>query len=126
MREGARLRILTIEDDGPTADAFRNVLADGGHEVHVASDGRTALAELAAWRPDVIVLDLLLPSLSGHTLLRYLRQLPEYRGIPVVIVSGALPALGRLDGANAVLRKPFDLRELLALVERLRPASRPN
>ncbi len=124
MREG--LRILTIEDDAATADAFRAVLADGGHEVRVASDGRKALAELAAWRPDVIVLDLLLPSVSGHTLLRYLRQLPEYRRIPVVIVSGALPTLQRLDGANAVLHKPFDLRELLALVERLRPSTRQN
>lgn len=120
------MRILTIEDDAATAAAFRDALADGGHEVRVASDGRKALADLAVWRPDVIVLDLLLPSLSGHTLLRYLRELPEYRRIPVVVVSGALPALRQLDGANAVLRKPFDLRELVRLVERLRPLARQN
>ncbi|MDE3111761.1 MAG: response regulator [Chloroflexota bacterium] len=124
MTEG--LRILTIEDDAPTAAAFRDALAESGHEVRIASDGRKALAELAGWRPDVIVLDLLLPAVSGHTLLRYLRELPEYRQIPVVVVSGALPTLQQLDGANAVLRKPFDIRELLTLVERLRPRTRPN
>jgi two-component system response regulator MprA len=114
------LRILAVEDDGDTAALVRAVLEEDGHDVRVAADGRKALAELAGWRPDLIILDLLLPALSGHALLRYLRELPEYRQVPVLVMSGALTTLQPLDGASAVLRKPFELGELMTLVGGIR------
>jgi two-component system response regulator MprA len=115
-----RSRILLVEDDHETASAVRAALEDGGHDVRVASDGRKALAELAAWPPDMVVLDLLLPTMSGHALLGYLRALPEYRQVPVLILSAALPTLQRLDRASAVLPKPFDLAELVRLIAGMR------
>lgn len=118
MLEG--LRILAVEDDPDTAEVVRAVLQDEGHEVRVALDGRKALAELAGWQPDVVILDLLLPALSGHALLRYLRELPEYRQVPVVIMSGALPTLAKLDAATSVLGKPFELTQLVTMVGELR------
>ncbi|MGH2379537.1 MAG: response regulator [Candidatus Limnocylindria bacterium] len=114
------LRILAVEDDDPTAELVRAVLEGDGHEVRIASDGRKALAELAGWRPDIVILDLLLPALSGHALLRYLRDLPEYRQVPVLVMSAALPTLQEVDGATAVLAKPFELPELLTLIAGLR------
>ena len=118
------MRILAIEDDAATADAFRAVLEDDGHEVRVAGDGRKALAELASFQPDVVILDLMLPALSGHALLRYLRELPEYRRIPILVVSGAVPTLQRLDDVQGVLRKPFELTELLSLIGQVRASVR--
>lgn len=115
-----RSRILLVEDDHETATAVRAALEEGGNDVRVASDGRKALAELAAWPPDMVILDLLLPAMSGHALLRYLRDLPEYRQVPVLIMSAALPTLQRLDGASAVLPKPFDLAELVRLIAAMR------
>lgn len=114
------LRILAVEDDPDTAEAVRAVLQDAGHEVRVALDGRKALAELAGWQPDVVILDLLLPALSGHALLRYLRELPEYRQVPVLVMSGALPTLSELDEATSVLAKPFELAQLIDIVGGLR------
>lgn len=124
MLEG--LRILAVEDDAETAESVRSILEEDGHEVRIASDGRKALAELAGWRPDLIVLDLLMPALSGHALLRYLRQLPEYRQVPVLVMSGALASLQPLDGVSAVLRKPFDVGDLVALVTRMRGSMMPR
>lgn len=116
----ARCRILLVEDDADTASAVRAALEEDGHELRVATDGRKALAELAAWPPDLVILDLLLPAMSGHALLRYLRDLPEYRQVPVLIASAALPTLQRLDGASAVLPKPFELTKLVALIAEMR------
>lgn len=124
MLEG--LRILAIEDDVETAESVRSILEEDGHEVHIAADGRKALAELAGWRPDLIILDLLLPALSGHALLRYLRELPEYRQVPVLVLSGALASYQPFDGASAVLRKPFEVGDLVALVSRLRFSMMPR
>lgn len=118
MLEG--LRILAVEDDPDTAEIVRSVLQDEGHEVRVALDGRKALAELAGWQPDVVILDLLLPALSGHALLQYLRELPEYRQVPVVVMSGALPTLSKVDPATSVLAKPFELAQLISMVGALR------
>lgn len=125
MLEG--LRILAVEDDPDTAEAVRAVLQDEGHEVRIALDGRKALAELAGWQPDVVILDLLMPALSGHALLRYLRDLPEYRQVPVLVMSGALPTLAKVDGATSVLAKPFELAQLIDIIGGLRAtlASRP-
>ena len=118
MLEG--LRILAVEDDPDTAEVVRSVLQEQGHEVRTAADGRKALAELAGWQPDVVILDLLLPALSGHALLRYLRDLPEYRQTPVLVMSGALPTLAKVDGATSVLSKPFELTQLIAMIGSLR------
>lgn len=114
------LRILAVEDDPHTAEIVSTVLEREGHEVRVAIDGRKALAELAGWQPDVVILDLMLPVLSGHALLRYLRELPEYRQVPVLIMSGALPTLSKLDGATSVLAKPFELTQLISMISAVR------
>jgi DNA-binding response OmpR family regulator len=96
-------------------------LREAGHTPIIASDGNTALRETHA-RPDLILLDLGLPDLSGAEVLRRLKRDPETAQIPVVIVSGEpdAAAIVRDSGAGAVtaiLRKPVTLQELCDVVD---------
>jgi CheY-like chemotaxis protein len=111
------LRVLAVEDDESLASFYETWLTDEGHDVAVARDGADALRKLE-WRPDVILLDLMLPVMDGYEFLRRLRADPRGRGIPVLVLSAALPP-GRdaVRGAQAVVRKPFNFDRLLTLID---------
>jgi two-component system, OmpR family, KDP operon response regulator KdpE len=115
-------RVLVIDDDPHLLRALRITLRAAGHDVHTASDGRTALQQAAAVPPDVVVLDLGLPDLDGTEVLAGLR--PWYAG-PVLVLSARADSHDKvraLDaGADDYVTKPFDMSELLA---RLRAALR--
>ena len=110
------LTVLIVEDDSE----LRPLLADGfrrcGTDVLEAGDGQKALDLLrAGLRPDVIVLDVIMPIMDGLTFLAHKRRSRELSGIPVVIVSAT--AEGPIDGVHRVLRKPFELDDLLGTVD---------
>ncbi len=79
--------VLLVEDDDHTRSAMRQALAGQGFEVDEAPHGRAALAWLARNRPDAIVLDLVMPEMDGFELVDELRRRPEWRDIPVVVVT---------------------------------------
>lgn len=114
-------RILIADDDPETCAVLRQVLGDEGYAVETASNGRTALAMLAASPPDLLITDLLMPGLTGWSLFaRVRRQAPT---LPIIIISGSEMG-GRHREASladqaAFLRKPLDLDQLLATVARL-------
>jgi two-component system response regulator MprA len=111
-------RVLLIEDDATIRHVVAEVLADVGFAVREAADGLAALEQLAAWRPDVIVLDLMMPGLDG----RAFRAEQRARGLaaeaPLVVLSASRYAVeaGAELGAAAVVAKPFDLDDLLAAI----------
>ncbi len=115
-----RYRILAVEDDPEIAHLYRSVLAEEGYDVLVACDAREALRLLAA-HPDVVLLDLMLPDTDGYSVLRRIRERPDLKGVPVIVVSASLPP-GRLriDGAQAVVRKPFEFQRLIRAIEGVR------
>jgi CheY-like chemotaxis protein len=86
-----------------------------GHAVRTVSDGRQALEALRSQRPDVILLDIILPDLNGLEVLAQVQP----TGIPVVTITGSLmPAAEmRQKGARGVLRKPFSMRQLRHAIE---------
>ena len=100
---------------------FDRALSMAGYEVRVATDGAVALEVLDAWRPDVILLDLVMPILDGWGFLQGRLANALFMDIPVVVLSG-LPddccAVGNLV-VDAVMPKPFDLLEMLTVVRRL-------
>lgn len=107
--------ILIIDDDIQISDMLREVLGRAGYGVLRAFSGTEALMLLERERPDLILLDLMLPGLSGEEVL------PRIAGIPVIVVSAKVDVEDKvkllLGGAADYLTKPFSIRELLARIE---------
>jgi CheY-like chemotaxis protein len=106
-------------------DAVAECLAAEGYGVHALSGGADALEWLRRERPALVLLDLVMPAMSGSELLGRLRADPALDGVPVVLMTAAIPSPGDPPLApDRILRKPFDLEDLLATVARFCPAPR--
>jgi two-component system, OmpR family, alkaline phosphatase synthesis response regulator PhoP len=118
---GGVQRILIVEDNPDLAFGLRNNLEIEGYEISLAEDGLKGLEEARAVRPDLIILDLMMPGLDGYRVLRALRD--EGNQTPVLILSArgeeADKVRGFRMGADDFVTKPFSLLELLARVEAL-------
>ena len=113
--EGAGQTVLVIDDDDSVRAVLVETLKGAGYSVVEAADGHEGLAKLDAVRPDVAVVDFLMPGMNGDEVGRRLqRTMPK---LPILFVSGYYDTLA-LDGISgaAVLRKPFDDRTLLNAV----------
>src|ERR1041384_717679 len=112
MKEG---RVLVVDDEPMVRETLGQVLTDEGYVVDLAVDGKTALECVQAARPDVILLDLMMPGMNGRQFLQALRDEPVYASVPVMImtaVHGLEVNLATL-GASEVVEKPFNVDELL-------------
>jgi putative two-component system response regulator len=116
--EPSAYRIVVAEDDDGNARLFRQILAAEGHDVRLAADGLEALALVADWRPDLILLDLDMPRLDGYEVCRRLKRGLATRLIPVVIITADDAFDSRLRawelGADDFLGKPLHRVELVA------------
>lgn len=115
--------ILVVDDDPDVLSLTRMTFECEGHEVMAAADGTRAMALAEATPPDAIVLDVMLPDLTGWEILERLRDRPETRWVPVLMLSAlddtASRVRGLRSGADDYLCKPFDPAELAARVGRL-------
>ncbi len=111
-------RILIVDDETAAVIALETLLRREGFELRIASDGETALAECASFRPDLILLDILMPGMDGYEVCRRIKATPETRLTPVVLITGLSDTENRIKGINAgaddFLSKPIDFNELLA------------
>jgi len=116
------VKVLVVDDDATLRSTLAIGLRAAGHEVLVAADGRTALQAVREDHPDVVVLDLGLPDLSGVEVLRRVRA---WSTTPVVVLSARAEATEKVEaldlGADDYVTKPFGMEELLA---RIRAAAR--
>jgi signal transduction histidine kinase len=120
---GVRARVLLVDDDPEILEATGQVLREWGYAVDEARDGQTALSLARNARPDLMLVDLMMPVMDGWTLIQRLREEKVAPGVPVVVFSADRDAREKardLD-ARAALRKPFELEELQDVVERLLP-----
>ena len=110
--------VLVVEDDPWIAWMVADELTDRGCEVRTATDGAEALHELEENRPDVIVLDLMLPTMHGWDFVEQYQQHTGGKRLPIIVVSaaGAVPRSMEKRGVRHYLRKPFDLEELARCV----------
>lgn len=114
-------RILVVDDDEAQAKLVRTLLTQGGEfEAEIASDGAAAISAVEAQRPDLILLDVLMPGLTGYDVLANLRGRPETRDIPILILSGLGGEGDRVRclaaGGDDFLSKPIGRSELLARI----------
>lgn len=118
-----RARVLLVDDDPEILEATGQVLREWGYAVDEARDGATALSLARGARPDLMLVDLMMPVMDGWTLIRRLREEQVASNVPLVVFSAdrdAREKAKKLD-ADAALRKPFELQELQDVVERLLP-----
>ena len=120
MPDGER-RVLVTDDDPSIQGFLAEALADEGYEVRTASNGREALAILREWRPDLILLDLMMPEMDGWAFRVAQRTMPDVSDVPVIVLSATrdLATKARDLEPAQIFSKPFDLEALLGTIERL-------
>ena len=120
-------RILLVEDEKDMAYAVTLQLEAKGYEVITASDGRDGLDKARAQKPDLIILDLMLPKIDGYKVCRMLKFDDRYLKIPVILFTSRAQAsdkkIGKEVGANAYITKPFEPRILMSKIRELLAAS---
>ncbi|GAB4140916.1 MAG: phosphate regulon transcriptional regulator PhoB [Sphingomonadales bacterium] len=121
--------ILLVEDDENIAELVRYNLEREGFEVVVAHDGEEALLATSEREPDLIILDWMLPHLSGIEICRQLRRRDEFATTPIIMLTARSEESDRIrgldTGADDYVVKPFSPRELLARIHALLRRSRP-
>jgi CheY-like chemotaxis protein len=120
---GRPASILIVDDYIDALEAWRLFLRAAGFEVHTAADGLAALDEAVKQKPDLIVMDLELPKMSGLDVARALRQRDDTRDIPLIVATGYSHAQSLTQapdiGVDAVIVKPCDPDRLVAEIKRL-------
>src|SRR6266704_2045926 len=114
-------RVLVVDDDPIVAEVVVDYLRDAGLEPRHAPDGPTALALAEEWRPDLVVLDLMLPGIDGLEVCRRLRKAWDDQAPPVIMLTALGEendrVLGLETGADDYVTKPFSPRELALRVQ---------
>lgn len=111
--------ILVVEDEFDVQQVVADVLRDEGYEVHVCGNGREALEKLSEHRPDAVLMDVMLPLLSGTQVLETLRQTSNLETLPVILMSEVRPRVPETLSWQGFLKKPFRIEQLLAAVARV-------
>jgi CheY-like chemotaxis protein len=127
LPRASQTRVLVVDDNQAIHQLFERYLAPHHYEVIHARSGPEALQLAAEAQPDLITLDVMMPSMDGWQVLRDLAQNPATQHIPVIVCSVLKePELASSLGARAYLKKPVDRLELLATLARLQPAAGPS
>ncbi len=119
----ADTRILVVDDDEQNVELLEAYLTDAGYQVLRALDGASALRQVAEHDPDLVLLDIMMPDISGYEVCKRIRKTPASAAIPVLMVT-ALGALKDIErgieaGTDDFLTKPINRLELLARVRSL-------
>ena len=111
-------RILVVEDNPDLAFGLRNNLEIEGHEVRVAEDGPKGVDAALGWKPDLVILDLMLPGMDGYRVLRTIRDAGFEAPVLMLTARGeeSDKVMGFRNGADDYVTKPFGVLELLARV----------
>jgi CheY-like chemotaxis protein len=108
-------KLLIVDDEVAILEALTDILSVEGYEVATAANGAEGLKRAGEERPDLILLDLMMPVMDGQEMLRRLKESPDLRTIPVVVMSAGRVSKSELQGSR-FLAKPFELDDLLDTV----------
>ena len=114
-------RILVVEDSMTVISKVESFLRKNNHKTYLARDGLTALASVRAFKPQLMLLDLILPQVGGIDVCTMIRRNSAYDVMPIVVVTGMLDETNMTQafeaGANAYVTKPIDYTDLMACIE---------
>ena len=123
-------RILVVDDTFALLDVVRTALQDAGYEVFTCLESRYAVQMAVTHQPDLVMLDVVMPEVSGWEVLAELREYPEFARTPIIVctayVAEAMGRLAELKGPDShlgLLPKPFELDELVEVVESVTSAA---
>ena len=116
-------KILIVDDDPPIVELLKVTLEKSGFKTEVAYDGEEALEKTKSRKPDLILLDIMLPTKDGYSVLDELRASSEFKILPIVIISAKVQevdiSFGLEKGADDYFTKPLDLEKLVLRVQEL-------
>jgi len=116
-------RILVVDDETQLVEMVKMRLEANGYEVLSAYDGQEALDKARAEKPDLMILDLMLPKLDGYKVCRMLKFDEKYKSIPIILFTARVQEsdkeTGSQVGADAYITKPFEPQVLLAKIKEL-------
>ena len=116
-------RVLVVDDDSATVKLITDALTDAGLVASWAPDGEACLRALATEMPDLVVLDVMMPGMSGVEVLRAIRSKSDTRGLPVVMLTARDQyedkLQGWMGGADRYVTKPFNTKELVMAVQQM-------
>ncbi|HEY9635230.1 MAG TPA: response regulator [Coleofasciculaceae cyanobacterium] len=113
-------RILVVDDIEDNLFLLQAILTDEGYEVDIAQNGKSALAKIEAWLPDLVLMDAMMPGMDGYEATRRIRQNKKLPFIPILLITAYENAnipQGLELGANDFIRKPIDFDELMARIK---------
>ena len=113
-------KILLIDDDLDLLEVIKTILETNDYGVVTASDGERGLEKAKSEKPDLILLDILMPKMDGYTFMRRMKTNEAIRDIPVIVVSGKtkMKDLFKIEGVRDYLVKPYDSEQLLGLIKK--------
>lgn len=118
-----RKKVLVVEDDAELVELLSFNLKKAGFAVGTAGDGIEGLKKARSLRPDLLLLDLVLPELDGFAVCEILRKAPSTAALPIIMLTGLSGQLARLNGleagASEYMTKPFKAKALLNRIEAL-------
>ncbi|KQZ50377.1 hypothetical protein ASD54_08980 [Rhizobium sp. Root149] len=116
-------KILTVDDSASIRLTTRVALTNAGYAITEAVDGMDGLSKMRSGQFDLIVTDLNMPQMDGLTMIRELRKLPAYMGVPVIFLTtesdNELKSQAKAAGATGWLTKPFDPESLVKIVKKV-------
>jgi CheY-like chemotaxis protein len=116
-------KILLADDSITIQKVVELTFSDGDYEVTAVNNGARAIAKLGEMKPDIILSDIIMPEKNGYEVCEYVKSHPEYRNIPVVLLTGTFepfdPDRAEKAGCDAVVTKPFESQSLIHKVEEL-------
>ena len=112
-------RILIIDDEPDLVDLLKLRLERAGYEVRAAYDGKSGLALAVTLKPDLILLDVILPEMSGYSAILELKSLAETKPIPIIVMTamGETQSIFSAEGVAGFVTKPFVEADLLSQIE---------
>lgn len=116
-------KILIADDEENIVMSLEFLMEQAGYHVRVAHTGQAALSVIQEWKPDLVLLDVMMPQMSGYDICQRVRQHPELQATKIVMLTAkgreAEVTKGKALGADAYITKPFSTKALLADVQRM-------